>query len=232
MSALREQGLKTTGDDDYTVWQVLVSELDGIVNLEYLQKAKLREKVPIAYCTNVNDITNVASFVPAILVRVTQTKWELMDENDDEMEQLEWDGDEGIANMVGMYIRHPDREFCEYFKSMTRVATDDDKMEMTPKRKELRKRAHGKMVKASESMKKRALAKNGDNKVCEVGEVVLVPLNDMDRAKVASDKPGRYLAGSMNTVVWLHRISVHISVFSVHFPFSQKRFKLEKLHLI
>lgn len=142
--------------------------------------------MPIAYCTNVKDITNVASFVTAILVRVTQTKWELMDENDDEMEQLEWDGDEGIANMVGMNIRHPDREFCEYFKSMTRVATDDDKMEMTPKRKELRKRAHGKMVKASDSMKKRALARNGDNKVCEVGEVVLVPLNDMDKAKVDS----------------------------------------------
>ena len=186
LSALKERGEKTTGDTNDTVWQVLVSELDATVDQEYLQRTKLGEKVPIAYCTNVKDITAVTSFVPAILVRVSTKKWELMDENDDEMEQLEWDGDDGICNMLGMYIRHPDKEFCEYFQSMKR-ASDDTQMvddSMTPRRKEMRKRAHEKMVKASESMKKRAREQSGGEKVCEVGEVVLVPVSDMDRSKV------------------------------------------------
>jgi hypothetical protein len=186
LSALKERGEKTTGDTNDTVWQVLVSELDAKVDREYLQRTKLGEKAPIAYCTNVKDITAVTSFVPAILVRVSTKKWELMDENDDEMEQLEWDGDDGICNMLGMYIRHPDKEFCEYFQSMKRASEDTQMVDdsMTPRRKEMRKRAHEKMVKASESMKKRAREQSGGEKVCEVGEVVLVPLSDMDRLKV------------------------------------------------
>jgi len=109
---------KTTGDDNYTVWQIMVSELRGTVDREHLQRMKL--KVPVAYCMNEKNIRVVASFVPAILVRLGQKLWELMDENDDHMEQLEWDGDNGIENMLGMYIKHPDASFCEYVKSLTR----------------------------------------------------------------------------------------------------------------
>ena len=79
-------------------------------------KNETERKVPIAYCMNVNNISKMQSFVPAILVRVGKKQWELMDENDDNMEeQLEWDGDNGIANMVGMYIKHADKAFCDYF---------------------------------------------------------------------------------------------------------------------
>jgi cobalamin biosynthesis protein CobT len=109
---------KTTGDDNYTVWQIMVSELRGTVDREHLQRMKL--KVSVAYCMNEKNIRVVASFVPAILVRLGQKLWELMDENDDHMEQLEWDGDNGIENMLGMYIKHPDASFCEYVKSLTR----------------------------------------------------------------------------------------------------------------
>jgi hypothetical protein len=121
-----------------------------------------------------------------------------MDENDENMEeQLEWDGDNGIVNMVGMYIRHPDKEFCDYYQSLLMAMYEEDsvgekhvnkeqqdkdmdKNEVTPLRGQLRKRAHEKMAKAALTMKKCVLEKVGDGKVCEVGEVVHVPLKDMD----------------------------------------------------
>jgi len=182
---------KTTGDENFTAWQVLRSELStsAVVDSAYLQNMKLRDKVPVAYCLNDKNISKIQSFMPAILVRVGKKQWELMDENDDHMEQMEWDGDNGIGNMVGMYIKHPDQSFCDYFQSLTDMerradAVNDAENEVTPRRRELRKRAHGSMAKAAASMKKRVLDRVGEDKICEVGEVVHVPLKDMDKTKV------------------------------------------------
>ena len=76
----------------------------AVVDCSYLQNIKLKEKVPIAYCTDERNIHKVQLFIPAILVCIGKKQWELMDENDDHMEQIEWDGDHGIGNMVGMYL--------------------------------------------------------------------------------------------------------------------------------
>ncbi len=70
------------------------------------QSRKIRDEVPIAFCIDETNITKMKSFVPAILVCIGKKQWELMDENDNEMEQMEWDGDNGIGNMVGMYNVH------------------------------------------------------------------------------------------------------------------------------
>jgi hypothetical protein len=185
---------ETSGDANFTVWQLLVSEMSNSITVdsEYLQQTKLREKIPIAYCLNVKNIASLDSFIPAILVRVGKKLWEVMDENDDQLlEQLDWDGDEGITNMIGMYICHPSKSFCSHFQSRTMVSTADecnkeiDGKEVTPRRREMRKRAHEKLVKAANSVKKRIINEVGeDNKLCEVGEVVHVPLKDLDKTKV------------------------------------------------
>ena len=76
--------------------------------------------------------------------------------------------------MVGMYIKHADKSFRDYFQSLTMLerkadvandAANDNNNEATPRRGQLRK--------------KHALEMVGENKVCEVGEVVHVPLKDM-----------------------------------------------------
>ena len=41
-----------------------------------------------------------------------------MDENDDDMEQLVWDGDEGVNNLFGIYIKQPNEAFCEYYQTL------------------------------------------------------------------------------------------------------------------
>ena len=112
---------------------------------DHLQRMKLQDKVPIAYCMNASNISEMESFIPAILVCVGKKLWEVMDENDDQMEeQLEWDGDNGVANMVGMYIKHPDQSFCDYFQSLKgntpeqgkKNAEEDEVETVTPRRGE------------------------------------------------------------------------------------------------
>ena len=90
-----------------------------MVDCEYLQSMKIRDKVPIAFCINESNITKIESFIPAILVHVGKKQWELMDKNDDSMEQLEWDADNSLANsMIDMYSKHADTNSWDYFKVM------------------------------------------------------------------------------------------------------------------
>ncbi len=42
-----------------------------------------------------------------------------MDANDDEMEQVPWDGDKGLKKLFGVNIKHPDKASCEYYQMLT-----------------------------------------------------------------------------------------------------------------
>lgn len=101
--------------------------------------------------------------------------------------------------VVSAYIRHPDKEFCNYYQSLLMVmdaadaATsekqvdkkqDKDKNMITPHHGYLCKHAHEKLSKAESLMKKGAMEKLGEDKVCMAAELVHVPLKDTDKAKV------------------------------------------------
>ena len=117
-------------------------------------------------------ISKIQSFVPMTLVCVGKKQWELMDKNNDNMEeQLEWDGNNGIANMVGIYIKHVDKACCDYFQSLDNCeknapkAHDESKGdEVTPHCSELRKWSHEKLSKAAVSMKKCDMQRVGDER--------------------------------------------------------------------
>ena len=165
---------------------------DTIIDHNYLQQMRIRQSIPVAWCLDTKNVLDTQSFVPAILVKISTTTWELMDENDDEMKQLVWDGDEGVKNLFGIYIKQPDGAFCEHYQTLvtTSSAGGSQNKESTffvsPTRDGLRKRAGDNMVMFAESMKKSALKRTGDNKICEVGEVVHVALKNEDKAKVDS----------------------------------------------
>ena len=165
---------------------------DTIIDHNYLQQMCIRQSIPVAWCLDTKNVLDTQSFVPAILVKISTTTWELMDENDDEMKQLVWDGDEGVKNLFGIYIKQPDGAFCEHYQTLvtTSSAGGSQNKESTffvsPTRDGLRKRAGDNMVMFAESMKKSALKRTGDNKICEVGEVVHVALKNEDKAKVDS----------------------------------------------
>ncbi len=46
--------------------------------------------------------TNYQIMFPSILVKISKETLVLMDKNDDKMEQLNWDSDNGVNNQIGM----------------------------------------------------------------------------------------------------------------------------------
>jgi hypothetical protein len=105
---------------------------------------------------------------------------------------LDWDGDKGVENLMGIYIQQPSQNFINHFQTRPSTAalsstTNQDQHKVSPHRAGLRKRAARKLESRTKSMKAVAM-KKGDSKVFEVGEVVLVPPHDVDKAKVDAQK--------------------------------------------
>ncbi len=104
------------------------------------------------------------------------------------MAQLDWDGNKGVEDLMGIYVQHLSQNFIDYFQTCPPTAAlsstmSQDQHEVSPHRAGLRKHADRKLESCAKSMKKVAM-KEGVGKVFEVGEVVLVPLVDVDKAKV------------------------------------------------
>jgi hypothetical protein len=112
--------------------------------------------------------------------------WEVTDVDDMVLQNLDWTGDEGLDNMMGIYIQHPAKRFivlgeatpsytysCQHFCGIAFGFT---------KEKALCKRAAENIAKSASKMKARAITKSGVNHF-DVGNVGKVALADVDRAK-------------------------------------------------
>jgi hypothetical protein len=76
---------------------------------------KLWESVPVAWCVENHEVHCLELFVPAFLTRISAHLWEITDKDDLEMSHLDWDGDKGVKNLVGIYIQHPSQNFINDF---------------------------------------------------------------------------------------------------------------------
>ncbi len=81
------------------------------IDLAYLRELKLKDIVPVAWCVQNHNIHCLGSFVPAFLTRISAHLWEITDKDDLEMAQLDWNGDNGVENLMGIYIQHPLQNF-------------------------------------------------------------------------------------------------------------------------
>jgi hypothetical protein len=114
------------------------------------------------------------------------------DEDDVEMFALEWDGDEGVRNLVECtYIQFPSKKYIDYFRSIAPTAavsnalSKADTHEVSPNRGVLRKRAADLLEKKAKKMREDAIDKMGGvGKIFFIGEVVRVPVANVDKAKV------------------------------------------------
>jgi hypothetical protein len=114
-TSLLEDG-KEEGDIDTTCWEDMVSELPGLIDVVYLRLLKVHAVVPIVDCVDTKNNNQMHSFVPAVMKRIGNA-WEVLDDKEDELyETIPWSGDNGITNSWGLYLRHPDKEWCSYFK--------------------------------------------------------------------------------------------------------------------
>jgi hypothetical protein len=105
---------------------------------------------------------------------------------------LEWDGNEGVRNLVKCtYIRFPITNYVDYFRSIVRTAAISsalylaDKHEVSLTWGSLHKQASVLLESKAKKMKLATIEKmGGQGKVFVVGEVVRVPVVDVDKAKV------------------------------------------------
>lgn len=198
-NATKSRTSKTTGTSasDVTPWQQLVFDIgETTIDLDYIRRMPLNKPVPVASipCGNWEGSDMGAKsrsnklYDASLLVRTSNSTWELTNEFDDDMVQLEWDGDEGLVNIFGIFIKHPDENFCKYYEDMKVINSQitDEEFSVSPRRAESRKRAAEKMQKSALTMIKTARKSYGNDKPFDVGTVVHVPLKDVDRTKVDS----------------------------------------------
>ena len=181
-------------NNEMSTWEASVQNLpiDFVFNVDFLWNLDLRVSVPIAWCNNTKDISRKESFVPAYITRVSKHQYEVTDGDDVEMFALEWDGDEGVRSLVECtYIQFPGKKFVDYFRSIAPTAAISsalykaDSHKVSPHREVLRKRAADLLEKKAKKMRENAIEKMGGvGKVFFIGEVVRVPVADVDKAKV------------------------------------------------
>jgi hypothetical protein len=115
---------KSNPSEDISCWHKSVNKLlnNVKIDLAYLRELKLRESVPVAWCVQNHDVHCLESFVPAFLTRIRAHLWEITDEDNLEMAQLDRNGDEGDEYLMCIYIQHPSQNFINYFQTCPSTA--------------------------------------------------------------------------------------------------------------
>ena len=170
-------------------WLELYKERDGPdrpVSLPEIQKSNLRTMFPIIYNTNNKDITDDNNWAPCILMKLRKNQYEVLDVNGDLKvdEDLEWEGDDGLSSTWSMYYKYPSTAFVDSFRErLEMVAEETEAQAISPRRHNLRNKAAENMSKKAGSIRSNLLSKS-PQLLIKKGDVVLVPLDDVDRTKV------------------------------------------------
>ena len=195
---------KTCGIDvNSIIWMQLIAERDHqkpVVDLSELITAKIRSVFPIVRCINNKDINDAANWEPCILKKVRTETWEVLNvhQTDKVEDDLDLEGDDGLNNTWALYYKNvcPGDEYVTSFVSQYEMRQfDTEQHDVSPKRKSLREKATKNVQKKADSVTKKALFKSPTSSL-KLGDVVLVPLSDVDCTKV----DGKSLAGVIVTI--------------------------------
>jgi hypothetical protein len=114
-----------------------------------------------------------------------------MHERDKVDEDLDWGGDEGLLALWTMYHKYPTTTFVNSFCLQIETSEMNDKaVDISPRHLSLHNQATANVQKKADAIKANVM-KTSPQLVFKVGDVVLIPLNDVDRTKV----DGANLAG-------------------------------------
>jgi hypothetical protein len=170
-------------------WLELYEERDGPdrpVFLPKIQNSRLGAMFPIIYCINNKDITDDDNWAPCILIKVRKDQYKVLDVNGDLKmdEDLEWEGDDGLSCTWTMYHKYPSTTLVDSFRTRLEMVTEETEAQaVSPRRHDLRNRATENMAKTAYSIRSKLLTKS-PHLLIKKGDIVLVPLDDVDRTKV------------------------------------------------
>jgi len=75
---------------------------------------------PCIACNDQKNILNPSTWVPAFLRKSSATTWDVLNVNLDPMvHDLEWEGDDGLENLWGLYYKFPDTQFIQSFQTLS-----------------------------------------------------------------------------------------------------------------
>ena len=98
----------------HTRWMNLVWDLDdATLDHDYICHMPLCKTVPVFSYKGSGSLADVMSFLASLLVRTSNSSWELMNEYDNNMIPLEWEGDEGLQHLFGMEIKQANEAFWD-----------------------------------------------------------------------------------------------------------------------
>ena len=129
-------------------------------------------------------------------------RYEVLDqhEHDQLEEDLNWGGDDGLSTSWSMHYKYPNKDFLDaYLEDLKDNMNDIETHEVSPHRHNLCKKAAENVQKKADSVKNTVLKKS-PSLVFKLGDVVLVPLDDVDRTKV----DGANILGVIATMNKLH----------------------------
>jgi hypothetical protein len=175
-------------------WEAMVRDLpiNIVFNVNFLWDLCLRVLVPIAWCKNMKEANCKESFVLAYITCISKHQYKLMDADDVGMIALEWDGNKGVRNPVKCtYVKFPMKNYLDYFRSIAPTAAISgalylaDKHKFSPTWDPSTNKHQAFWSPRQKKMKLASVEKMGGlGKVFVVGEVVQVPVADVDKAKV------------------------------------------------
>ncbi len=99
-------------------------------------------------------------------------------------EDIEWEGDDGLSSTWTMYHNYPSTTFIDSYRTRLEMAAEEtEDHAISPRHKNLRNKTAKNMAKKAESIRFKLLTKS-PQLLINKGDVVLVPLDDVDRTKV------------------------------------------------
>jgi hypothetical protein len=89
-------------------------DINQIYDASHLLATPITQVFPCVTCNNHSNIKDPTSWIPIFLRKSGKTTWEVFDKFFDEVgPELEWDGNEGLKNLWGMYYRCPDSAYIQ-----------------------------------------------------------------------------------------------------------------------
>jgi hypothetical protein len=102
-----ENGHNTNHEDALPNWHGEANRIQAFAKPE-LFSAPINQIFPCVACLNHKNINDPSTWVPAFLRKSGNTSWEVFDKDFNDLGYgFEWDGDEGLENLWGLYFRCP-----------------------------------------------------------------------------------------------------------------------------
>jgi hypothetical protein len=186
---------KEAGEDTspYVCWLELIEGHEHPVDLDEMSHACVNSIFPIIYCTNNKNIMDDANWAPCILWKVRKEQYEVLDMQEQSKidEDLDWGGDDGLSASLSMYYKYSTNTYVNLFRiELENYMNDNIAHNISPRHFNLHKQATANVQRKAHKVAAQA-AKKSPGLVFKIGDVVLVPLDDVDCTKV----DGANLAG-------------------------------------